>query len=58
MRYARQVIDGETVMVRLPDEPPVPADPGNGVEASNPPGSYEQLLRMFTPPDGGSSGQD
>lgn len=51
MRYQRQIINGEVMIVRMPDEQATPADPANGVEAENPPGSFEMLMRMFPAED-------
>lgn len=47
-------IRGEKVADRIEDDPrfaPVKADPAKGVEASNPDGSFEAMIRMFG--DGG-----
>lgn len=35
------------MLVRMPDEQATAADPENGIEAGNPPGSFELLMRMF-----------
>ncbi len=43
-------IRGEKVADRIEDDPRfsrVPADPGKGVEAANPDGSFEAMMRMF-----------